>query len=164
VTKALLAIAVLATACAPAGAGVRSQDMPAPIAPQPCLAPAGHADASTSGPAGNVSLQVTFVMPCDLSVRVSGVDLTVRYGAFADVAAARIRSRTGLVAPVLIYDAAVDGPQSGMFTKSLNASAPRALDDLHKAVCDGETAFELISLTGATIAATSVIPSNTGKC
>jgi hypothetical protein len=135
-----------------------------PIAPQPCIVPAGHADAATSGPAGSVSLQITFVEPCDLSVRVSGVNLTVRYGAFADVAAARISSGTRLAVPVVIYEAAVDGPQISMFNKHLGASAPGPLDKLHEAVCAGEATFELIGATGATLAETPVVPSNTGKC
>jgi hypothetical protein len=104
------------------------------------------------------------VQPCDLSVRVSGVGFTVRYAAFADVATARIRSLTTLPAPVVIYEAAVDGPQSATFTKHLDASAAGALDKLHRAVCAGEATLELIGVTGARLAETPVIPSNTGKC
>ena len=155
---------LLAVACAPAGSAVHTDSTPQPIAPQPCIVPAGHASAATSAPAGSVSLQITFVEPCDLSVRVSGVNLTVLYGAFADVAAARIRSGTRLAAPVVIYDAAVDGPQTARFNKHLDASAPGALDKLHEAVCAGEATFELIGVSGATLAEVSVIPSNTGKC
>jgi hypothetical protein len=137
---------------------------PAPIAPQPCIVPAGHADAATSGPAGSVSLQITFVQPCDLSVRVSAVNFTVRYGAFGDIASARIGSRTRLAAPVVIYDAAVDGRQTATFNKNLGASAPGALDKLHEAICAGEATLELIGVNGATLADAPVVPSNTGKC
>jgi len=153
-------LALLGAACAP----VFTESTPEQIAPQPCIVPAGHANAEANGPAGSVSLQITFVEPCDLSVRVSAVNLTVVYAAFADVAAARIRSRTRLAAPVVVYDAAVDGPQVARFNKHLDASAPGALDNFHQAVCAGEATFELIGRTGATFADIPVIPSNTGKC
>ena len=136
---------------------------PASAAPRPCLIPAGHASAETTAPAGRVSLQVTFVQPCDLSVRVSGVDLTI-HGAFAGVAFGRIRSRAPVTAPVVIYDAAVDRPTGAAFTKQLDASSPMPLDELHAVICAGEATFELIDATGATVVKTPVTPSNTGKC
>lgn len=157
-------LALVAAACEPARSAVPTEPTTASVAPQACIAPAGHADAATVGPAGRVSLQITFVQPCDLSVRVSGVDLTVRYAAFADVAAARIRAPGRLAAPVAIYELALDGPQSSAFNKRLDASVPGALDQLHAVVCAGAATFEVIGVTGATLADTPVIPSNTGKC
>jgi hypothetical protein len=104
------------------------------------------------------------VQPCDLSVRVSAVDFTLRSGVFAAIAAARIRSGQRLAAPVVIYEARIDGHQTATFTKRLDASVPGALDQLHQAVCLGEAIFEIVDATGATLAEAPVIPSNTGKC
>jgi hypothetical protein len=160
----LLAVALVAAACGSASSAVLTESTPpALVAPQPCVIPAGHASAAASTSAGEVSLQITFVGPCDLSIRVSAVDLTVRYGAFGDVAAARLRS-SRLAAPVVIYDVAIDGQRSAAFSKTFDASFPGGLDSLRRAICAGETTFELIGVRGTTLANTSVIPSNTGKC
>jgi hypothetical protein len=97
-------------------------------------------------------------------VRVSSVDFVIRSGFFAAIGTARIRSAE-LAAPLVIYDATVNRPQSAAFTRHLDASAPGALDELHRVVCSGAATFEVMDdVTGATLAKAPVIPSNTGKC
>ena len=155
---------LLVAACAPADSPTSANFTSVPIAAQPCIVPAGHANAATGRSAASVSLQITFVAPCDLSVRVSGVSFAVRYAAFAEVATARVVSLTRLAAPVVIYDAVVDGPQTATFNKNIGASTPGALDQLHEAICAGEATFELIGVNGAIHVDAPVIPSNTGKC
>jgi hypothetical protein len=88
----------------------------------------------------------------------------MRYRGLAEVAAARIESRAGLWAPVVIYDVTVDGAQAAEFTKHVRASAPGALDALHSGICSGDATFEIIGKTGTRLAGSPVIPSNTGKC
>ena len=92
------------------------------------------------------------------------MDFTVRSDVFAAIAAVRIRSGQRLAAPVVIYEATVDGAQTATFTKRLEASVPGALDQLHQVVCSGEAMFEILGAKGETLAQAPVIPSNTGKC
>jgi hypothetical protein len=96
-------------------------------------------------------------------VRVSSIDFVISSGFFDAIGTARIRSAE-LAAPLVIYDATVNRPQSAVFTRHLDASAPGALDELHRVVCSGAATFEVMGVTGATLAEVPVMPSNTGKC
>jgi hypothetical protein len=170
VDRSAIAVAVffaLASAC---GGATTGQTPAAPssssgaAAGPACVAPGGHAGASGSGVAGSAHLQVDFRQPCDLTVRVSAVDLTVRFDGLNDVTLVRI-TEGRLPNAVNVYDARFDGPPRSPFSKQLvGRQAAISLDDIHAAICGGNATFEVLFAGGASSLQTPILPSNTGKC
>jgi hypothetical protein len=81
----------------------------------------------------------------------------------AGLVAARIRSDGALRAPVVVYDAAIDGPLVRPFYRNRSSVISNSLDQLRAAICGGHATFE-VAFAGGEILQAPVQPSSTGKC